>query len=342
MLFLRIRRMILALYTRASIAFLLLFTLFYVVSSYLMMAVAGEQALLAPNTFFYWLVTTASTVGYGDLSPGSDLGRFFAYIWVIPAGINIFALLVTRLGFAVWERLLRGKKGLRMLNVSDHILIIGWNDQRTLRFIDMLRAKGASDDRAIVLCVKAEVENPLPGRIEFVRVESFIDPEQMKRACVAAANTIVIDTDADDVTVTTALFCKSVSPDSHKVAYLQDESAAGILRVHCPNIEIVPSVSVEMLAKTAVDPGSSALHKQLLDTTEGQTQYRVEYRGEPRTMKALFHHFKDDLNATIIGVMSADDKEIQLNPPVDRELQRGDFLYYIAASRLSEQACFDF
>jgi hypothetical protein len=60
-------------------------------------------------------------------------------------------------------------------------------------------------------------------------------------------------------------------------AYQWRKGISQLLHHHCPNIECTPSVAVELMVKAAMDPGSSALHRQLLSADEGMTQYSVRY-----------------------------------------------------------------
>ncbi|MCO1333323.1 ion channel [Microbulbifer sp. OS29] len=338
----RMRRLLASLFIRANVATILIALTVYVLSSYGFLRAAGEADIVAGENFFYWLVVTASTVGYGDFSPVTPQGKVIVAAWVIPVGLSLFAMVITKAGFAISEFVHRGKKGLRMTNHIDHTVIIGWNGTRTLRLIELLLSKTNGSAAEIVLCVEADIENPMPGKIDFVRVESFSHTESMQRAGLANAARIIIDNPLDDVTLTTALFCDRLSPNSHKTAYFQDENVGDLLRAHCPNIECIPSVAVEMLAKSSLDPGSARLHRQLLDSTYGMTQYSVEYRGEaPLPVGELFDHFKRELSATLIAVRRKGVVKIDVNPGLTDQVSQGDMLYYISANRLDGKACFD-
>ncbi|BBM02911.1 potassium channel family protein [Microbulbifer sp. GL-2] len=342
MLLFKVRRLLASLFVKADKTTILIAILGYVAGSYLLLSAAGESEIIAPENFIYWLVVTASTVGYGDFSPVSPAGKVVVATWVIPFGLSLFAMLITRVGFAISEFVHRGKRGLRMTNNVDHTVIIGWNGTRTLRLIELLLSKTNGTTSEVVLCVEADIENPMPGKIDFVRVESFSHIESMQRTGLAEAARIIIDNPLDDVTLTTALFCDKHSPNSHKTAYFQDENVGELLRAHCPNIECIPSVAVELLAKSSLDPGSARLHRQLLDSTYGMTQYSVEYRGEePLPFGALFDHFKQNLSATLIAVRPRDVVKIDVNPALTDRVGNGDMLYYISAKRLDEKRCFD-
>ncbi len=342
MFLLQLRRQLAALFFKVDLATICGGMLLYAFLCYVLLMAAGEQQLLKPENFVYWLVVTASTVGYGDLSATTAAGKLVTILWVIPVGLSLFAIVLGRIGFIVSDMVLKGKKGFRMIHSKQHCVIIGWNKTRTLRLIELLLSKSNGRIGRLVLCVDVDIENPMPGKIDFVRVDSFSNAGGMQRTNIASASLIVIDTPFDDVTLTTALFCNKVSPKSHKTAYFLDESVGELLRSHCPNIEVIPSVSVEMLARSSLDPGSARLHKQLLDSTYGMTQYSVVYPGSrPLKFDEVFKHFKFTLGATLLGVRQPDHLMIDLNPSLQTDIKTGDYLYYIAKSRLSDDQCFN-
>lgn len=219
--------------------------------------------------------------------------------------------------------------------MKDHILVLGWNEKRTLNMLDMLLHE-EKKNRAIVLCSCAEIENPLPGIIEFVSVPSYVDSAEMARAGISQASCIIIDTPEDDVTLSAALFASGQNSVAHILAYFHNEELSKLLKKHCPNIECIPSVSVEMLAKSAVDPGSSTLHQELLSTTTGMTQYSVIYpENHPvTTFETLFHLFKQKHDAILIAVN--DGNGLQVNPNLKREIREGMTLFYISDERIAD------
>ena len=340
MLIYKLRRLAAMLVFRARFIHVLSGVVSYALVTYLLLYFAGEQNLLAGENFVYWLVVTASTVGYGDMSPSTLAGKYVVSLWVIPSGLMLFAMVLTRIGFYFSELVQQGKKGLRMIRTDGNCVIIGWNGPRTLRLIDLLLSASNGIAEPIVLCVADDIENPMSGKIELVRVESFTHVETMKRTRLDKANRIIIDTPSDDVTLATALFCQNASPDSHKTVYFQDDSLAALLKLHCPGVEVIPSVSVEMLARSTSDPGSGLLHKQLLDSTYGTTSYCITFDGDTvLNFDALFQFFRSDLSATLLGVKPFGSDEIALNP-YGISVAKGDVLYYIAPHRLSEEQCF--
>ena len=333
----RVRRWIASSFQHLSGIHLLGILISYTFASWLLLHVAGEDALTSPFVnFIYYLLVTASTVGYGDLSPHTDAGKWIVALFIIPCGLSLFAVSVARLANTTLVYWRRGLLGKRHLEVKNHILILGWNEQRTLHLINMLLHE-EKNKRPIVLYVRAEIENPMPKEIDFVYTTSFTDDTTMTRAKIEEANCIIIDNKEDDITFAAALFCANKNPTAHILAYFQEETLSTLLKKHCPNAECIPSVSVEMMAKSAVDPGSSELHHELLNTQKGMTQYIITYPATAKqtTVNQLFLHFKEKYDATLIGLRR--DKNIYVNPALSEKILPNDHIFYIADERI---ACF--
>ncbi len=311
----------------------------YAASSWLMLKSAGETGFLALHDFIYWLVVTGSTVGYGDLSPATVAGKYIVSLYVIPLGLSLFALILGRVVAWISRQWRKGIEGLKSLDVTDHILIIGWNKERTIQLLDLLLKEQASnsDPKAIVLCVRADIINPKPGEIGFVKVDSFNRDQCMNKACVDSASVIVMDNPEDDMTMTTSLYVHQRNPNCHKIAYFKDESLVQLLKSHCPNIECTPSVAVEMLAKSAIDPGSSALHYDLLNVKSSDTQYslRVPELTSAVAVDKLFNGLKRQYGATLIATRANGTTKITLNPTLSQTLASGDTVFYIASQRIN-------
>jgi voltage-gated potassium channel len=308
----------------------------YMLVCWLVLRLLGETELAGAD-YLYWLIVTASTVGYGDLSPATAGGKLFSAFFVIPIGLSLFALTVGKVAAFSAYQWRKGIMGMKALNLSEHILVIGWDPQRTPQLLRLLLIEARQNlGRTLCLCVSDEIENPLPGEIEFVRVSAYNDPADMQRSCIDRASSIIIDCARDDSTLAAALYSHSRNPGAHSIAYFRDQSLSQLLRHHCPNIECTPSVAVELMVKAAMDPGSSALHRQLLSAGDGMTQYSVRYPDAlaPISIRHLYTPLKERYQATLIAVDLEADGEPEVNPPLDLELRPGALIYYIAPNRI--------
>ncbi|WMN88198.1 ion channel [Vibrio parahaemolyticus] len=317
---------------------LVVISLLYISLSWGLLVLAGETELTENfSSFIYYLMVTASTVGYGDHSPVTDLGKWVVVLFVIPGGLSLFAALLGRVAGAAVDYWRAGIIGKRRVRVENHIVLLGWNGSRTMHLIRMLQHE-ESGKRPVVLCSRSDIENPLPGEINFIRVTSYTDSQEMSNANITQASCIIVDNLSDDITLSAALYCASVNPDAHLLAYFKDEALGRLLSQHCPKAECIPAVGAEMLAKAAVDPGSSALHQELLASTRGMTQYSVIYpENQPTTrIENLFGFIKKHHHATLIAIDLGEG--IELNPDLSTEVPPNSKLFYIADERIEDFA----
>ena len=223
-------------------------------------------------------------------------------------------------------------------NLADHIVILGWHGFRTQRMVDQLRGDIGEKDREIVLCTAQAIENPMPDQVRFVRGAELNTPDVLTRAGVATAGYIIALGLDDSETLAAALGAAAISHDAHIVAYFDHESFADLLKAHCPQAECNVSLSIELMVRSAQDPGSSRVQRQLLSTLEGPTQFslKVPENAGAVSYGALFATLKENHDATLIGVAeSALGDDLILNAPSGHRIDPGTIVYFLAARRIA-------
>lgn len=322
-----------------------LFALAHLVLSWLLLALAGEAALTGePVTFLYFYVVTATTVGYGDMSPGGDWGRIVGAFFVLPGGIAVFTAV---LGKAVadlgtfWRRAMNGLGDYSQR--TDHTVVLGWQGVRTRRLIELLTvdlAASPEPDERIVLVSKSLTENPLPEALDFVIADALSTPSALERAGVAGARAIVVRGEDDDETLAATLAAASAAPGTHIVAHFEDERAADLITRQCPSVEAIGSLSAELLVRSSRDPGSSRVADLLFS---GKSQDNAFSTRMPDvaglTYGGLLSGLKREHGVTLVGVGVRDrkggmDGDVDLNCSLERAVLTGETIYYIADRRL--------
>lgn len=313
-------------------------TVIHFAVSWGLVATIGGEEIAGSNVFWYFYITTATTVGYGDYSPVTYAGRMVTVLWIMPGGIALFTAIIAKIVQLVvdrWRRRLRGLVSYE--DLSDHIVILGWHGSRTQWMVDQIRGGQGDEEREIVLCSVLVEENPLPDQVRFLKGRSLNAPDLMHRAAVANANYVIALGHNDDETLAAALGAAAFSSDVHLVAYFDQQSFADLLKAHCPYAECNVSLSVELMVRSAQDPGSSRVQRQLLSTVTGPTQFSLKVPADvkPMTYGALFSALKTDHDATLFGVAKTTlGDDLVLNAPSDHQVSPGMIVYFMARHRI--------
>ena len=309
----------------------------FVVSWLLLGSIDGEKISNA-NIFWYFYATTATTVGYGDYSPATEIGRLVTVLWIMPGGIALFTTIIAKVVQQItnkWRKRMRGCTNYK--NLSEHIIILGWHGLKTEHMVDYIRGDEDSKDSEIVLCAAEEIENPMPDRVKFVRGTALNTPDLLTRAGAKTAKYIIALGDNDNETLSAALGAAAVNSEAHMVAYFDQQSFADLLKAHCAHAECNVSISIEMMVRSAQDPGSSRVQHQLLSTLEGPTQFslRVPENAGAVNYGALFTELKRSHDATLFGVaQSALGDDLLLNAPSNYQVDPRTILYFMSSRRI--------
>ena len=324
---------------------LALAVLAHAVASWLLLALAGEgvgEGALAGDlvTFAYFYVTTATTVGYGDLSPSGPWGRIAAAAWVLPGAIALFAALLgkTAQEFGrLWRRRMdgAGDYGSR----TGHTVVLGWQGGRTERLVELLLADQPPGER-IVLVAKSIERNPMPDALDFVRADALSTPRGGERAGLGGARAIVVRGEDDDETLAATLAAASAAPRAHIVAHFEDERAAALIARQCPGVEAIGSLSAELLVRASRDPGASRVADLLFSAKTADTAFSLHVPALSAPLRYLdaLIGLKRRHDLTVLGVGEEDGRTVDLNCAADRPLGAGELLYYVADRRIEPDA----
>lgn len=224
-------------------------------------------------------------------------------------------------------------RGTAQLDLSGHVVILGYTPGRTERIVSELMTEGRL---RIALCAGEEVEqNPLPDEagVEFVRGD-LGKLDVMTRACVGRARTALIDGRDDNETLAIAVAVDHERPDIHLIAALRDLDRREQLRYVNPRVQCVQWHMPNLLAEEATDPGITEVYHHLMSAGGQGNTYSL-------TVPAAFPHptFGDcqvhlgrAFAATLVALRTGDD--LLVSPAWDEQLTEGTVLYYLATDRI--------
>ena len=317
-----------------SIVMLLLIFLYMI--GYLLMQFFGETTVI--EHYLWWFAVTITTVGYGDVSPSTVGGQWTA-IGIMILGIGSVALLIGKV--AEWVIIMSEKQmtGSLQLNVSNHILIMGYRGERSQQLIDELLHDMEDKSQKIVLCSTSLKHNPFDlERVKYVKGELASD-DVLKRACCKQAEKIIIVGNEDNQSFFAAFAVRQINTHAPLIAFMNNDdhtSKIACLPADRPELNqvVIPS-AINLIVQEIQDPQSSHVLQQLIShKPDFSSLYSIKMPTPSNTyiFGDLFYHFRKHYDMTILAIK--DDSKIMTNPAMDIKIKAGMSLFYMAEKRV--------
>jgi len=275
------------------------------------------------NNPFWWAIVTMTTVGYGDYSPETLEGRLFA-VFIMFTGITLVSLLTASISSIFVAQKIREGKGLEKLNISDHIILCGWNSNadKLIDSIHQLNRNQRNLDIVLVNELTEEEITQLRSRFSQIKIHfvsgDFTQEETLQRAGVASADSVIIipnnlnndNNTHDEKTIFATLTIKSIDASIRVVAYLLDrENLTHIKRAEADEVVVSDDYSLNILASHIVDPGVPQLSSHLINATSDSRFLRKSIPSNfvGKKYGELFDHYRDKNGAILIGLFYEDE-----------------------------------
>ncbi len=282
----------------------------------------------------YWSLVTISTVGYGDISPVTEMGRVIAMI-IILFGIAMISFATSVIVSAFSEKLhkLKEERVVDDINKSEEFLIICGYGQMTKMFF---RQSDASKYKYIIL-------DKDPKRVEEAIRDGYAAIEEdasryetMKRFNTENSKVTVLCMTHNDIeNIYITLNAKHISPKIKVVTRAGDESIvnkykrAGADHVLLPNETASTMMSVAITRPTmykAIDAILTGKNKAMLD--EVLVHNHSVLMGQK--LKSIdFRHFK----LVLIGIQKSSSMEFIFNPSPETIIEHKDILLIMGDKR---------
>ncbi len=292
----------------------------------------------------YVTVQTVTTVGFGDISPATRLGRAFATVFMlVGVGVVLYALTST-VQSIVQSQLLEafGQRRLskKMSKLQDHLIICGAGRVGS----NLVRNLLGSGETLIVIENDPHRTTELTELGVMVMVRDATLEETLREAGVERARGLAacLPDDADNVYV--VLTARGLNPKLHIVARAAEEQAetkllrAGANRIVAPTIIGGHRMAVA-LTKPAVDDFLDSITANKLGLAFEQLEVEQTSPLAGRTLAET--RIRSELEIVVVGIRRSDGRLV-FNPSGESVIEGGDMLVTIgtpeALMKLNVQA----
>lgn len=288
----------------------------------------------------WWAMVTMTTVGYGDLYPQSDLGRFLVGYPTLIFGVAILGYGLSIIASALLEAEQKRRRGLKSTHAKQHVVIIHYkNADRIEQIVSQLQCDSSTHKLDIVLIDNRLEELPteLSERgVHFVKGEGSKLDILQKAGVPRAAYVVVLADEKDPESsdfrnLAVILSVAELNPqvriisEAHKPEHVDFLKRAGCYSVIC-----VEAISSQLMVQELQDPGVADIVSELTSNTVGQQIYVTDLPKSFSTFLEVRDAFleRDDV---VVGIRRKQSNLI--SPSLRTELRPGDQAIIIASER---------
>jgi voltage-gated potassium channel len=282
---------------------------------------------IEPETFttnfeaFWWVMTTVTTVGYGDLYPITSFGRSFAMILYI-FGIGLLGLVIGKVvdAFATFKRL--KEEGKLNYSGSDHIVIFGWSNKAYSAVVEIL----ASEDEIEVVIIDQLAKEPFShDRVHYIQGDPSVE-DVLLQANVRSAKAAIIFADdkihdpvlGDGKSLLFVSAVENHAPDVYTVVeILREEHIRNFVHVKVDEFVLAHEMISRLLVRSTLQNGITDFFTQLLSRSIGDDIYEIDKREQWVTYRDAVEDLMKQ-GATLIG----EGKNINVHHMLDKPLPK--------------------
>lgn len=290
-----------------------------------------------------WLtITTATTVGYGDISATTAAGRLSTALLMYLGGIFILAQLAGLVFEATAEKREQRLYGKLPIDAREHLVIFGWREAYVKEVVHQIRNSIAPLHDADIIIVSDQMTT-LPNVLVQQQVRHVVGPvyqsETFDKAAVRQAATVVISPEregrtADFTTLDLIERLRTYGVQAPIIAEFQDNTRMDNARaLGATHVQLFNPNYPDMLARSVLAPGAEVLVEEI--TKDSKTEMLVFHLPIDTTAGPIRKAVHG--TATLLGFPSSDDTYV-LHPDDSTAIKDHPLIFLVDTDRFGHTA----
>lgn len=287
----------------------------------------------------WYSIATFSTVGYGDVTPVSTLGRIIGILFIILAA-GTLGLIVGKATELFQKRAEKRRLGMLGTDFENHVIIIGWD----IFAENVVNQLIGADKRAAIMTDKKDdidlIYQKYGHKDVFVYYSDLRNFSSLKSLNIEKATTVFLNNGDDSDKLISILNIKRLSPDTNFVVILDDHELkdtfmnAGVTYVLSKN-----EIASRLLASYIFEPAVAEFTMDLITSTDNRVEYDIQQykvvKGNPYAGSdygTASGDLREKYNIIAIGIKknSGEIYDLIKLPAPDTKIEIGDYLIVIA------------
>ena len=259
----------------------------------------------------WWAIVTMTTVGYGDITPRSELTRMVVGYPTILLGVVFLGYVLSDISTKLFEINRTRRRGLKKMQDRNHLVIVRYVGEARIRSIIAELSKDNAqhyDNIALIDDRVREISSSLA--VHFIYGDPALH-ETLYKANVPHASAVIVlrqpelnEAESDLKNIAAVLAIRTIAPSVTIIvecadpAYQQLLDKAGSTHTVC-----LEGMREKIIVQELLDPGVLSIVHELTTNLSGNQLYIIKTPPQARTWQDVKYHYR---NICLLGIRRGD------------------------------------